>query len=84
MRLLSKAINYIQKQKLKIPFFQSIFFNNNYIFEYPFIMFATIYNDSKKYWQGVPRVPLYNRDVSIGQVLLDALERQPNEIGQVY
>lgn len=46
-------------------------------------MFATTYNDLEKSWKGAPRIPLLNRDVSIGQVLLDALDRQPNEIGQV-
>lgn len=46
-------------------------------------MFDTIYNESEKSWHGVDRVPVFNRDVSIGQVMLDALERHPNGIAQV-
>lgn len=46
-------------------------------------MFHTTYNEETKTWHGLPRTPTYNPNVSVGQILLEALGRYPKKIGQV-
>lgn len=46
-------------------------------------MYKTIYNEETNLWTGLNKVPLYNLNVSVGQVVLEALDRDPDSLGQV-
>lgn len=46
-------------------------------------MYRTQYNEESKMWTGLSKVPLYNLSVSVGQVILESLDRDPDKIGQV-
>lgn len=46
-------------------------------------LFHTTFDEETKTWYGLPGVPMYNPNVSVGQVLLEALRRYPEKIGQV-
>lgn len=46
-------------------------------------MYRTIYDKKMKQWSGQPKIALYNPNVSVGQVILEALHRAPDKIGQV-
>lgn len=46
-------------------------------------MYRTIYDEETKMWTGLSKVPLYNLSVSVGQVILESLDRDPDKIGQV-
>jgi len=43
----------------------------------------TYFDDVNKIWSGKVKAPLYNNAVSLGQVALEMLNRNPNKIGQV-
>lgn len=47
------------------------------------MFYSTIFDEKTKTWKGLPKVPKYNANVSVGQVVLEALSREPNKIGQV-
>lgn len=46
-------------------------------------MYRTIYDKEIKEWSGIRKYPLYHPNVSVGQVILEALNRNPQKIGQV-
>lgn len=46
-------------------------------------MYRTTFDQKTKIWYGPNTVPHYNPNVSVGQVLLHALGKCPNKIGQV-
>lgn len=46
-------------------------------------MFHTIYDADTKTWSGRKTAPMYHPNVNVAQVLLDALQRNPNHIGQI-
>lgn len=48
-----------------------------------YTMFRTRYDDDTKIWSGPPWVPNYYPNVNAAQVLLDALGRNPQRIGQI-
>lgn len=48
-----------------------------------FKMYRTIYDKDTKVWTGLRKLPLYHPNVSVGQVILEALDRNPLKIGQV-
>lgn len=46
-------------------------------------LFHTTYNSSTKVWSGPLLPPIYHPDVNAAQVLLDAMNRDPEAIGQI-
>lgn len=46
-------------------------------------MYRTIFDEKLKQWSGLPKIALYNPNVSVGQVILEALDRAPQKMGQV-
>lgn len=46
-------------------------------------MNSTFFEKEIKVWHGRLTTPIYNPNVSIGQVILDCLQKNPNKIGQV-
>lgn len=46
-------------------------------------MFHTNFDENTLTWSGLQKVPTYNSNVTVGQVVLEALQRNPKKIGQV-
>lgn len=47
-------------------------------------MFHVTFNEKTKIWSGASTIPVFNKDLSVGAAFLDALQKNPNKIGQVY
>lgn len=46
-------------------------------------VYQTTYDPLTKIWSGRPMAPIYHPDVNAAQVLLDAMNRNPAQIGQI-
>lgn len=47
------------------------------------IMLQTTYDEATKTWSGLKTTPIFNPNDSVAQIILNALQRNSNKIGQV-